>query len=375
MNHDLICSWLGLPPGEWPPDHYRLLGLEPGEGDPQRIEQRVHQRLDAVRRYQMMHPEQATEAMNRLAQAYVCLSDPASKRAYDAALLGSSAVAVAEAEPSAGAAPPEPRDPLAWLYSGALTDTAVLVPVLPATPALPSPPPPGLPAPAAEAEPTQPPVPAVTLPPTPPPAPEPTDPALEAARSAPARRGLGTKRALYHRIARTRQLLDVWHRLGKYVANPKRRLARQAEADELVFLMEEVQTLLQDFPPLMGEAGQPGYMVIALSQLDQTIKSFQTLSPSQRESLSRDWQSGQKLLQAHRDFLREEIRAMRKRGPADRLVRATRWFLNDHPGALLLLLGLLALNIAIWRTSFQALWKGHSPPPVVQPAPEPEPPK
>ena len=29
MDHDLICSWLGLPPRTWPPDHYRLLGLEP----------------------------------------------------------------------------------------------------------------------------------------------------------------------------------------------------------------------------------------------------------------------------------------------------------------------------------------------------------
>ena len=48
----------------------------------------VHQRLDSVRRYQMTHPEAATEAMNRLAQAFVCLTEAASKRAYDAELLG-----------------------------------------------------------------------------------------------------------------------------------------------------------------------------------------------------------------------------------------------------------------------------------------------
>jgi hypothetical protein len=338
MNHDLICSWLGLPPGGWPPDHYRLLGLEPGEGDAQRIEQRVHQRLDAVRRYQMRHPEQATEAMNRLAQAYVCLSEPASKRAYDAALLGTAAVALAEPEPAA-AAQLEARDPLAWLYSGeALNGPALLTaPPLPPV-ALPTLPPETTP------------VPTVTLPPPPPPAPEPSDPVLEAARSGPARRGLATKRALYHRIARTRQLLEVWNRLGKYVANPKRRLTRQAEADDFLFLMEEVETLLIGFPRLMGEAGQPGYLVITLAQLSEPIKAFQTLSPSQREALERDWQSGYKLLREHRDFLREEVRALRKRSIGDRLVRATRSFLNDHPGALLVLLGLLALNIAIWRT-------------------------
>src|SRR5919202_6936323 len=89
MGYDLICSWLGLPPDQgWPPDHYRLLGLEPGESDSERIEQRVHERLDTVRRYQMIHPEEATEAMNRLAQAFVCLTDPAAKREYDTKVLG-----------------------------------------------------------------------------------------------------------------------------------------------------------------------------------------------------------------------------------------------------------------------------------------------
>src|SRR5271165_4370632 len=97
MSHDLICSWLGLQPGDWPPDHYRLLGLEPGEDKAELIEQHVHQRLDMVRCYQMIHPEQATEAMNRVAQAFVCLTEPASKRLYDAELLGFAAPATAVA--------------------------------------------------------------------------------------------------------------------------------------------------------------------------------------------------------------------------------------------------------------------------------------
>src|SRR5438270_10353927 len=88
MGHELICTWLGLPPGDWPPDHYRLLGLEPGESDSTRIEQQVHDRLETVRRYQLLHPELVTEAMNRLAQAYVCLIDPAARQAYDAARFG-----------------------------------------------------------------------------------------------------------------------------------------------------------------------------------------------------------------------------------------------------------------------------------------------
>src|SRR5688500_9952169 len=98
MSHDLIRSWLGLPAGAWPPDHYQLLGLRPGETDVALIEQRARQRLDKVRCYQLAHPEQATEALNRLAQAYVCLTEPAAKRRYDAGLFGANGVAVAEVD-------------------------------------------------------------------------------------------------------------------------------------------------------------------------------------------------------------------------------------------------------------------------------------
>src|SRR5215472_9715279 len=83
MDRELIRSWLQLPPGDWPPDHYTLLGLEPGEQDPLRIEQYVHERMQRLRNYQLTHPELATEAMNRLAQALVCLTDPAARKAYD----------------------------------------------------------------------------------------------------------------------------------------------------------------------------------------------------------------------------------------------------------------------------------------------------
>ena len=31
MSHELLCSWLSLEPGEWPPNHYRLLGLPLGD--------------------------------------------------------------------------------------------------------------------------------------------------------------------------------------------------------------------------------------------------------------------------------------------------------------------------------------------------------
>jgi len=99
-NHELICSWLGLSPEEWPPNHYALLGLPVGEPDLERIQQRIHERMSKVRPYQVKHPEQVTEAMNRIAQAYTVLTDMSAKRVYDAELQGHAPLP-AEGEPSA----------------------------------------------------------------------------------------------------------------------------------------------------------------------------------------------------------------------------------------------------------------------------------
>lgn len=339
MTHDIICEWLGLPAGSWPPDHYRLLGLEPCESDTALIEQRVHLRLESVRGYQMMHPDQATEAMNRLAQAYVCLTEPATKKQYDAVLLGTAAPAAAEV---AVAEPPETasqfRDPLAWLFGPALPRSlSATPPPLSRLAALP---------PAVQPQ---------TIKPAEQPA-NPVEPAehvdsvIAAAReSGPARRGLGTKRGLYTRVVATRKLLRVWEQLGTYLEPAKRRLSRSADGPELSRLFQEMTVLLRRFPRLLGAAGQPGYLVVMLCQQEDMARSFQALDPSQREALSRDWAAGQKLLTAHKDFLRQEIRTRRKRTLKERITRATWAAVADQPAMIFVLLLLLALNIALWR--------------------------
>jgi curved DNA-binding protein CbpA len=357
MSHELICTWLGLEPGDWPPDHYRLLGLEPGESDAARIEQQVHDRLEAVRRYQLLHPELVTEAMNRLAQAYVCLTDPDARRAYDAGRPG---------RPGANGARPPAAEP------APVPATPVPVIALPAP--VPAPEPPAPPAPVAVpaiAEPAPPTVepeipvvlPAIVadaLPATPPPAPPQSrpkaDPVLEASRSTAARRGLGTRRALYRRLAQTRRLMRAWERAGRYLANPKRRLSKPAEATELIGHLKAVREALEGFPALLGEAGQPGYSVVVLARQPVPVPIFQTLLPSQRETLAQHWKSGHQLLQAHRNYLRLEIQALRKRGRLGRALRAARHAITDQPGILLLLLALIALNIAIWRQYFDFEW-------------------
>ena len=86
MDHDRLRSWLALPPGAWPPDHYALIGLPRGTGDLADIEDRVLARMELLRPHQLLHPDAVTEGMNRLAQALVCLTDSVARAAYDRGL-------------------------------------------------------------------------------------------------------------------------------------------------------------------------------------------------------------------------------------------------------------------------------------------------
>lgn len=355
MGHDRICSWLGLPAGSWPPNHYVLLGLPPGEGDLVRIEEHVYERLVKVRHYQLNHPDQATEAMNRLAQAFTCLTDPAARKQYDASLASPKHVEPAT-ETAAPAVGPD-ADPLAWLF-GPQNETATPMPApFPAPPAA-TPtladwskaPPPTRGAPDKTAAGNGAPAAPVTPPPVAPPIAAPADPVLETARSSPeARRGLGTKRALYQRVACTRQLLHAWDQAGKYLNQPKRRLTRLTEATELIRQLNDIRDLLPEFPPLLGEAGQPGYLVHALSRQPMIVPTFRSLLDSQREALARDWRSGKMLLEVHRQFLRDELRSLRRKNVVGKLLRPVRAVFLDQPGLLLLFVALLALALALWR--------------------------
>src|SRR5260370_25787213 len=86
MIQEQICQILGLAAEDWPPDHYTLLGLKRGESDKQVIEERVHERMQRVRPFQLTYPDQVTEAMNRLAQAFSFLTDTGARRADDETL-------------------------------------------------------------------------------------------------------------------------------------------------------------------------------------------------------------------------------------------------------------------------------------------------
>jgi hypothetical protein len=301
MDYQLLCSWLSLPAGSWPPNHYVLLGLEPGATDVAAIEARVHERMGILRRYQLTNPELATEAMNRLAQAMICLTDEGSRVAYAAQIApeltsrGSSPGAVPEIVPPAEVEPPAPGAvPLAQLPIGP-TDSGV-------SPAV---------------------------------APVPLE--LDAVH---------TRRDLYFRIARTRQIQQLWASVGKHLDNPRHRLSRPTEAADLIHEMKSLSRLIQSYPSRLGQAGQPGYLVLALARQQLIVPTLQTLQLSQRMALARDWKAGQDFLIEQNGMLRTRSRALRRRTPWNHLVRLSRSLLNNHPGLVVLSLSLLALNVA-----------------------------
>ena len=336
MKHELCCGWLGLAATSWPPDYYSLLGLRPGDGNVERIEQEVHSRLSKVRAYQLSYPELATETMNLLAHALLCLCDPAAKQVYDHKM---------------GIPPPAPPSQGGERITGsqggesvpsngaALTGERVAAATQVDWKQAPLPPVRGAPNPAipgptvvareqGQVAPAPPDPPAVA-----PPAPV-ARPAVsrDAENSPAARRGLGTPAAIYERISHTRQLLWAWEQAGKFLNKPARRVARPLEEKELAIRLEEVCDLIEDYPPFVGFPGQPGYRVIAMARLEMTSPMFKNLDRPQREVLARDWIAGYTVLRAHRQFLRRELRALRQQGWISRAIRATRSALNDHPG-------------------------------------------
>ncbi len=99
---DPYHRWLGISPKDQPPTHYRLLGIDEYENDPDVIEHAADQRMVYVRTFQTgEHSVLSQKLLNEIGAARVCLLDPAKKAQYDQSLRSktSPAVPVATAVP------------------------------------------------------------------------------------------------------------------------------------------------------------------------------------------------------------------------------------------------------------------------------------
>jgi hypothetical protein len=84
---DAYHRWLGITPKDQPPHHYRLLGIDLFENDPEVIRDATERQMVHVRKYQLgKHSALSQKILNELATAKSCLLDPVKKACYDDSL-------------------------------------------------------------------------------------------------------------------------------------------------------------------------------------------------------------------------------------------------------------------------------------------------
>jgi len=109
MSFDPYYQWLGIPPKDQPPDHYRLLALEPFEPNLDVIDNAADRQMAHVRTFQAgNHSAESQRLLNEISAARVCLFNPDRKAAYDATMRARQAAVVAQATvatPSAALGP------------------------------------------------------------------------------------------------------------------------------------------------------------------------------------------------------------------------------------------------------------------------------
>jgi len=81
---DPYYEWLGIPPKDQPPNHYRLLGLELFEENRNVIDAAANRQMSFIKEYQAGADSALSQKLlNQLSAARICLLSPATKTAYD----------------------------------------------------------------------------------------------------------------------------------------------------------------------------------------------------------------------------------------------------------------------------------------------------
>ena len=339
MNTDLLLSWLGLPPGPWPPDDRALLGIGSQTLSSAEIEILALERMDRLRTHQLLHPELVTEGMNRLAQAMIALTATPAPTPRAAARSASESFSL-EPEPSAL---PE--------FQGA---TVLELPTVPSTNRDPVPPVPSVPV-IVDAELVAVEMPRVRVRPANKHVVEPEsntapDYAESAAIISEAEIQPVTildRRQAYRELAVLRRLRKAWIGLRSSVADPGAAIASPAEICEF---WETTLQIRGDYP-LLADSGakEPGSLVWAVLRQPYPLGILRTLVPSQRRRLAQDWARGFAALEFRSATLRRGLAAKRQRRAAKRRILRLGWQIGRAPEFWLLVATALSLGIALIR--------------------------
>lgn len=357
MAHELLCKWLEIPSNQWPPDHYALLGLQPGEGNADEIEQRVLERMEDLRHYQLMHPDAVTEGMNLLAQAMISLTDPSARGQYDRGLgvdsnetspdveVEDEAVEdedeeeLPESTPiAAPPAPPRSARIITWPNDEPLTpgpaDRSNLDEPLPDpitilelddeqettderedddAPSL------AVPSVILEEE-------------------EYTDLARD------------FRRRRYGEIVRVRRVLQVWGRLKEFLEKPNRTFTRRTDTVAFMNCLADLRPLLGSVSEWIGNPKEPGNLIASLAKQQLVVEMFRSFLPSQRDALAEDCRVAYEVLNDHYRQLRRDVRRLTAKGFKRRWLHPVYRQLAARPEWLLLIMAIAALAIAFARS-------------------------
>src|SRR5262249_38380101 len=101
---DPYYQWLGIAPKDQPPNHYRLLGLDLAETNPDVTESAADRQMSHVRSFQSgPQGDLSQKLLNEITAAKLCLLNAGKKAEYDAKLRAEKEAAEAAARPQARA--------------------------------------------------------------------------------------------------------------------------------------------------------------------------------------------------------------------------------------------------------------------------------
>jgi hypothetical protein len=348
MTQDKLRTWLNLPDGPWPPDYYALIGLKIGAGTPEEIEGRVLERLELLRRYQLPHPDEATEGMNLLAQALDTLTDPSSRKKYDRKLGLKNPTRVDLAAPVEDVFhnlfPGVPLLPSA--AEGEAPSVEDDEPILPEAILLPlveddldddpeilddiQPPP----LPIAVFAPALPPMARLDR--------KDSDDVPKRPRS--------PRRDLYADLARVRKVLRIFERARPFITDADHTFTKRMDSLALMGCLAELRPLLPTVTDLIASGRRPGNIVAALARQRLMFDTFRSLLPDQHENLARDFRAAHYRLAGYYDDLREDVRRLTEKDWTRSVGRPVMKYLAEHPEWLVFPVGVLALAIAVVRS-------------------------
>ena len=282
MDFDLLRTWVGLPPGPWPPADRELLGL-PADGpvDPAAVEAAALDRMARLRTHQLLHPELVTEGMNRVAQA----------------MMGATAVPQARRKVPSSLAPPLP--PPVDLAPPPTVALDAVVPLVLDAVSVERPEPPVAavaPGPAFRPKPVEP----IRIPDDVPP---PPGLALDAGEVPP-----HARRAAYRELAGLREVLRAFDQLKPSVALPGEGLLTPAAVCDLLEGIAAFRAAATH--PGLGKSFvrtiAPGLTAVLTNPLPLAV--FRSLVRPQRLYLAREWAGGRAGLLARLEHVRTAAR-------------------------------------------------------------------